>query len=232
MISVVIPTLNEEESIASCIEIIKKTFAEHNLEGEIIVSDVSSDNTPKIAEKHGAKVIRPVQVGYGHECIVGIEQAKGEHILLGDGDGTYDFSEMPKFIELLEKGADIVIGNRFGGKMERGSMPPLHRYIGNPLLSAIFRTIYKVKLSDIQCGMRAFKRGAYKKMHLETTGFELVTEMLIEAVKNEMKIEEVPINYHRRSGGKSKLKSLRDGWRNVKVMFGRRKNAPLKTQRR
>jgi len=148
-VSVVIPTKNEEETIGECIRKIKRVFNEDHIDGEIIVADNSTDKTPQIAKFLGVKVVVPDRLGYGYAYQFGFKQATGDYIVMGDGDGTYDFAEIPKFIEpLMKKEADLVIGSRFKGRIEKGAMPWLHRYIGNPILTMFLNLFFKAGVSD------------------------------------------------------------------------------------
>ncbi|MCM8788007.1 MAG: glycosyltransferase family 2 protein, partial [Candidatus Omnitrophica bacterium] len=218
-LSVVLPCLNEEKTIGICIDKIKKVFLKENISGEIIVVDNgSSDSSREIALKSGAKVFIEEKKGYGAAYIRGLSQAKGKYIIIGDSDDTYDFYEIPKFLKPLKDGYDFVIGSRFKGQIKKGAMSWSHRYIGNPILSGLCRLLFRTKLSDIHCGMRAFTLDAYKKMQLMTTGMEFATEMVVSALVNNLKIYEVPISYHPRVG-ESKLRSLADAWRHIRFML-------------
>jgi len=218
-VTVIIPTLNEEKTIATCIQKIKKVFKEYNIKGEIIVSDSSTDKTPQIAKKLGAKVVHPDRRGYGYAYIYAFKHAKGKYIIMGDGDNTYDFLEIPKLLKPLKNGeADLVIGSRLKGKVMPGAMPWLHRYIGNPLLTGILNLFFKIRVSDAHCGFRAIKKDALQKLNLKTSGMEFASEMLIEAKRKNLKISEVPIVYYPRQG-QSKLRSFKDGWRHLKYML-------------
>jgi len=217
-VSVVIPTLDEEDSIGICIEKIKKIF-EGKIRGEIIVADNSVDRTAEIASSKGAKVVTPDKRGYGYAYLYAFKYAKGKHIVIGDGDNTYDFSEIPKLLEPLENGAaDIVMGSRFKGEIKKGAMPWLHRYIGNPVLTGFLNLFFNAGISDAHCGFRALKKEALERMNLKSSGMEFASEMVIEAVRQKMRIEEVPITYYPR-GGESKLSSFSDGWRHLKYML-------------
>lgn len=218
-VSVILPSLNEEKSIGTCIRKIKKVFKEHGINGEIIVSDNSTDKTPDIARSLGAKVVTPDKKGYGYAYLYAFKYASGKYIVIGDADNTYDFLEIPKLLEPLQKGeADIVIGSRFKGEIKKGAMPWLHRYIGNPLLTYFLNMLFKAGVSDAHSGFRAFTKNALKKMKLRCYGMEFASEMIIEAVRRGLKIKEVPITYYPREG-KSKLCSFRDGWRHLKFML-------------
>jgi glycosyltransferase involved in cell wall biosynthesis len=218
-VSVVMPAMNEEGTIGWCIEKIRKVFDDYQLDGEIIVADNSTDKTPEIARSLGATVITPKNRGYGNAYLTGLSHANGNYIVMGDADGTYDFSELKKFLDPLMHGdADLVMGNRFGGIIYKGAMPKLHQYIGNPLLTKILSGLFKIKISDAHCGMRSFTKDAYQKMNVRTGGMEFASEMIVEAARKNLRIREVPINYYPRSAP-SKLHSFRDGWRHVRFMM-------------
>ena len=217
-LSVILPCRNEEAALGSCITQIKKTIKRHNINAEIIVSDSSTDSSPKIAKQHKVKLIRHNKEGYGIACLEGFKHTKGKYIFIADADGSYDFNEIPKFLNQLKDGHDLIIGNRFKGKIEKKAMPFHHRYIGNPALSFILRIFFKTKVHDIHSGMRAISQKVLKKLNLKTTGMEFASEMIIQAAKKNIKIKEVPINYYRRLGT-SKLKSFSDGWRHLKFML-------------
>jgi len=218
-VSVVMPCLNEEEMIGICIEKAKKAFKEHGIKGEIVVSDNGSkDKSVEIALNSGARVVHQPLKGYGNAYMKGIKSAKGKYIVMGDADNTYDFSEIHKFIEPLKKGADMVMGSRLKGKIHKGAMPFLHRYIGNPVLSGILELMFKAKVSDAHCGMRSFKREVFDKLCLKTPGMEFASEMIIKAAKARLKIVDIPITYYPREG-ESKLRTFRDGWRHLRFML-------------
>ena len=158
------------------------------------------------------------QKGYGAAYLRGLEEARGKFIVIADSDNTYDFYEMPKFIAKLKEGYDFVIGSRFKGKMKKGAMSWTHRYIGNPILSAMTRLFFNNRLSDIHCGMRAFTREAFRKMELKSLGMEFATEMVVAALKNNLKVAEVSIDYYPRKG-ESKLKPIPDAWRHIRFML-------------
>lgn len=215
-ISVILPCRNESQAIRKCIQTINTTLKNHSY--EIIVSDSSTDGSDKIAQKLGAKVIKHDKVGYGIALREGIVKANGKYVFMADADMTYDFSEIPKFIHYLEQGYDFVIGNCFSGRMHKNAMPFLNRYIGNPILSAIQRVFFGNNIKDSHCGMRAFTKKAYDSLNLNTTGMEFASEMIVKAVKKNLKIKQIPIAYHPRIG-ESKLNPFLDGWRHIRFML-------------
>ncbi|MCK4491519.1 MAG: glycosyltransferase family 2 protein [Candidatus Altiarchaeales archaeon] len=221
-ISVVIPALNEEDVIESTInEIPIKELRDIGFDVEIIVVDNNStDNTADIVRKVGAKVVREPEKGYGNAYLRGLNESTGDIIVMGDADGTYPFKEIPKFVrKITEEGADFVMGSRLKGKIHEGAMRPLHRYIGNPLLTGILNLLFRAGISDAHCGMRAFTREALKKMNLKTEGMEFASEMVIEASRKKLNIKEIPIDYFPRKGGEAKLHSFQDGWRHLRFMI-------------
>jgi len=218
-ISIVMPCLNEAETVGACIMKAKQALKKMDENGEIIVADNgSTDGSDLIAESLGAKVVRQPVKGYGSACRAGIEAAQGKYIVCADSDDTYDLSEIPSFIKPLNNGFDLVMGTRLKGKIVKGAMPWLHRYIGNPLLTGILNILFKAGVSDAHCGMRAVTSDAYEKMRLSTTGMEFASEMVIKAAKLKLKLAEVPITYYPRKGN-SKLHPFRDGWRHLKFML-------------
>lgn len=218
-VSVVIPAMNEEDSIGICIEKVNQVFSEYNIDGEVVVADNSTDRTPEIARSLGAKVVTPDTKGYGAAYMYGFEHASGDYIVIGDADNTYDFLEIMKFIEPLRKGeADFVMGTRLKGEIKKGAMPPLHQHIGNPGLTWILNKLFKSGISDSHCGMRAITKDALGKLNLNTRGMEFASEMIIEATRKKLRIAEVPITYYPREG-ESKLSSFSDGWRHLRFMM-------------
>ena len=218
-VSVILPCLDEEKTIGSCISKAREALDKEGLRGEIIVVDNGSqDRSGEIAASLGARVIREEQRGYGAAYLRGLKDAQGQYFIIGDSDGTYDFYEIPKFMKLLREGYDFVIGSRFKGQIKKGAMPWPHRYIGNPLLSGMCRLFFRTKLSDIHCGIRAFNRRAYEKMRLRTKGMEFATEMAVAALQNNLRISEVGVSYYPRLG-KSKLNPWFDAWRHIRFML-------------
>jgi glycosyltransferase involved in cell wall biosynthesis len=217
-LSIVMPSMNEEETIRICMEKAQSIIKKYGIEGEIIVVDNSSDRTPEIAASMGARVISRIK-GYGNAYLKGLAEAKGDYIVISDADNTYDLLELEKFLDPLMSGeADFVIGTRIKGTIKKGAMPWLHQYIGNPLLTGMLNFLFKTEISDAHCGMRAFTKGALEKMNLKTHGMELASEMVIEAARSGLKIKEVPITYYSRRSP-SKLRSFHDGWRHVRFMM-------------
>jgi len=218
-VSLVIPAMDEEEAIGECIRRAMDVFDEMGIEGEVIVADSSSDSTPKVALSLGAVVVKPEKLGYGNAYLAGFARARGEYIVMMDGDLTYDPREMDEFIKLLERGeADLVMGTRLKGTIEEGAMPALHRYVGNPLLTRILNLLFGAGISDSHCGMRAISREALDGLHLRAGGMEFASEMVIEASRKKLRIREVPITYSPRKGA-SKLRSFSDGWRHLRFMM-------------
>ena len=217
-ISVILPCRNEEEGIGICIESIEQVFEENVINGEIIVSDSSTDNSVGIAGKYNVKIVKHDKEGYGIAYLEGLKAAEGNHIFMADADGTYDFRQIPEFLKYLNQGFDFVIGNRFKGEIETGAMPWLHRHVGNPILSFLFRVFFKSKLRDIHCGMRAITKKGLDRLNLRTTGMEFASEMVTKAIKRKLKTKELPINYYVRRG-ESKLRSFADGWRHLRFML-------------
>ena len=217
-ISIILPALNEEATIGICIRGIQESFIANHISGEIIVADSSSDNTRAIAYSLGALVIHPDKFGYGNAYLEGFKHSKNEIIVMMDSDGTYNPSEILKLVEPLKTGIDLVIGSRFKGKIYPGAMAPLHRYIGNPLLTLVLNLVFHTRFSDAHSGFRAITREALDKLHLKTGGMEFASEMLVMASKKGLKIEEVPITYSPRKTP-SNLHSFADGWRHLRFIL-------------
>ena len=189
------PCLNEEETLGTCIEKAKTTLDTLGINGEVVIADNgSTDNSVAIAERLGARVVHQSIRGYGAAYLAGFASAKGQYIIMGDSDDTYDFTDLERFITPLQNGYDFVIGNRFKGEILPGAMPWARRYIGNPILSGMLRILFGTYISDSHCGMRSFTADADKRMGLQTTGMEFASEMVIKAVQTNLKILEIP--YH------------------------------------
>lgn len=218
-ISVVIPCLNEEETIGECIKKALGGFEKAGILGEVVVVDNgSTDRSKEIAESLGARVVREEKKGYGNALRRGFEEAMGRYILMGDADNTYDFTEVGSFVAPLRNGTDLVMGSRLKGNILPGAMPWANRWIGNPILSGMLRFLFKTSVSDSHCGMRAFSKDAYKKMELKSPGMELASEIVIKASRKGMRISEIPITYYPRKG-ESKLNPVRDAWRHTRFML-------------
>lgn len=224
-LSVVIPCLNEEDTIAECVERAWRGLAACGVEGEVIVADNGSgDRSIALAEGAGARVVRVAEKGYGAALQGGIEAAEGRFVLMGDGDASYDFEELPRFLKPLRDGADLVQGCRLprgGGQVEPGAMPWLHRWIGNPALTALARLFFRTPICDVYCGLRGFSKQAYGKWKLQSTGMEFATEMIIKASMENDRIAEVPITLHRdgRKQHGPHLRTFRDGWRTLRLFL-------------
>jgi glycosyltransferase involved in cell wall biosynthesis len=218
-VSVVIPCLNEELTIGKCVRQAVVTLKKLHYRGEVIVVDNNSqDRSGEIARKNGALVYSEKRRGYGSAYIRGLNEARGKYLIIADGDGTYNFSDMGRFIKLIENGYDYVNGSRLKGKILKNAMPWHHQYIGVPFLTWLLNFLFKTHVSDAHCGMRALTKAAFKKMDLRTLGMEFASEMIIKAGDLNLKIAEVPITYYPRLG-KSKLNSFRDGWRHIRFML-------------
>lgn len=217
-VSVVLPCQNEEAALGLCLEEISEVFHVHGIRGEIIVSDSSCDRSPEIARAFGARVVKHDQNGYGRAYLEAFKHVRGDIIFCADPDGSYEFTEIPRFIDQLKNGADLVLGNRFGGTMATHAMPWLHRVIGRPLFSNIFWLFYRRTIPDIHNGMRAFRRHTLDTLALQSSGMELASEMLVAATRNKLKIAILPINYRTRLG-KSKLRTFTDGLRHLRYLL-------------
>jgi glycosyltransferase involved in cell wall biosynthesis len=219
LLSVVMPCLNEEEAIGVCIEKIQKTFAQANINGEIIVCDNgSTDNSVVIAKNVGARVVHQPKRGYGHAYLTGFASARGLYLIMGDADDTYDFGLIPEFLDkLINEGSDFVTGSRY---LKGGSkpIPFLHRCFGNPLLTALLNKLFGTAYTDVYCGLRGFSRQAYDRIQPVSPGMEFNLELAINAGLAGLKISEVPIQLHPRKGT-SKLRTFRDGWRSLRMML-------------
>jgi len=220
-LSVVMPCLNEAETLAICIEKAKVFFEEYDVQGEIIIADNgSTDGSQSIAKKHGACVVNVIEKGYGNALIGGINAAKGQYIIMGDADDSYDFSKLELFLEKLREGYDLVMGNRFRGGIKKDAMPPLHKYLGNPVLSGIGKLFFNSPIGDFHCGLRGFKRESILCLDLHTTGMEFASEMVVKATLHKLRIAEVPTILHK--DGRSRpphLRSWRDGWRHLRFLL-------------
>jgi len=220
-ISVVIPCLNEEKTIKECVQEAFKGIEQSKYDGEVIVSDNgSTDESKKIAIEHGARVVETPIKGYGSAIINGINNSKGDFVIVGDADMTYNFLDISKFVDKLENDADLVIGNRFKGGIEKGAMPFLNKYLGNPFLSMIARLFFRIDIGDFHCGLRAVKKTVYNRLNLKSTGMEFASEMILKAALLKFKIVEIPTVLRRSPYNRvPHLKPLRDGLRHLYLIF-------------
>ena len=220
-VSVVMPCLNEAETLETCIRKAQHAMAEALIAGEVIVADNGSmDGSVEIAERLGARVARISAKGYGNALMGGIAAAAGKFIIMGDADDSYDFGDIPKFVTQLRTGAQLVMGNRFQGGIKPGAMPPLHQYFGNPALTRIGRLFFGSPVHDFYCGLRGFRKDAYQTLGLRTTGMEFATEMVVKATLLKLRIEEVPTTLS--PDGRSRpphLRTWRDGWRTLRFFL-------------
>jgi glycosyltransferase involved in cell wall biosynthesis len=217
-VSVVIPCLNEAENIEHCVLAAQAALDRMDVAGEVVVADNDSeDDSATLARRAGARVIVERRRGYGSAYLAGFAASRGKYIVMADADLTYDFEEIPHFVDELEQGAELVMGDRMDN-IQPGAMPWLHRYIGNPLLSGLLNFFFRTGVSDAHCGMRALRRDVLPRLDLRTTGMEFASEMVIRASKENLRIAEFPIEYHPR-GGESKLSSFRDGWRHLRFLL-------------
>jgi glycosyltransferase involved in cell wall biosynthesis len=218
LVSVVIPCLNEAENIEACVSAALEAIVRMGVHGEVVVADNDSeDDSARLAEQAGARVIVERRRGYGSAYLAGFEASRGRYIVMADADLTYDFGEIPRFVAALEEGAEMVIGDRMDN-IQPGAMPWLHQYVGNPILTGLLNLFFRTGISDAHCGMRALRRDVLARLDLRTTGMEFASEMVIRASKENLKISEFPIVYHPR-GGESKLSSFRDGWRHLRFLL-------------
>ncbi|MFI5350081.1 MAG: glycosyltransferase family 2 protein [Elusimicrobiota bacterium] len=220
-LSIVIPALNEERTIAHCVEKARKAIAALAVAGEIVVADNgSTDRTRETAEKLGARVVPVEGKGYGKALRGGFSAAKGKYLLMADADGSYDFEQAPRYVEKLRLGQDFVVGNRFKGAIEPGAMPFLNRYLGTPVLTAVMNLLFRTGLGDMNCGMRGLTKAAFERMGLKADGMEFATEMIVKASLLGMKIAEVPCDLHKDLRDRPPhLRRWRDGWRHLRFML-------------
>jgi glycosyltransferase involved in cell wall biosynthesis len=218
LVSVVIPCLNEAQSIEACVTSARRALEENEYPGEVVVVDNgSSDGSAELASAAGARVVHEPRRGYGSAYMAGFAAARGRYLIMADADLTYDFADIPRFVEKFEEGAEFVIGDRMDN-IQPGAMPWLHRYVGNPVLSGILNLFFRTGVKDAHCGMRAVRRDQIPVLDLRATGMEFASEMVIRAAKEDLRIEQLPIHYHPRHGD-SKLSSFRDGWRHLRFLL-------------
>jgi hypothetical protein len=221
LVSAIIPCLNEERTLGTCIRKALDAFARRGIAGEVVVGDNgSTDQSVAIAEGLSARVVHQPLRGYGAAISAAAAVARGKYLIMADADESYDWSQLDDFIDALEDGAELVMGNRFAGGIEDGAMPPLHRYFGNPILSAVARSLHRSPIRDFHCGMRAFSREAFGKMGARSPGMEFASEMVINAHRAGLDIREVPIKlYPDKRGRPPHLRSFRDGWRHLRLII-------------
>jgi hypothetical protein len=220
-LTVVMPCLNEAETVATCVRKAIGFLAESGISGEVLIADNgSTDGSQQLAEAEGARVVNVKEKGYGNALMSGIVAAEGKYIIMGDSDDSYDFTNLMPFVEELRKGADLVMGNRFKGGIEPGAMPPLHRYLGNPVLSFIGRLFFRSHIGDFHCGLRGFSRDAVLALNLQATGMEFASELVVKATLAKQHITEVPTTLSK--DGRSRpphLHTWRDGWRHLRFLL-------------
>jgi len=220
-LTILMPCLNEAETIETCVRKARRYLAERGIAGEVLVADNgSTDSSRSLAERAGARVVTVAERGYGNALLGGIQAAHGRFVIMGDADDSYDFLGLDPFVERLRAGCQLVMGNRFAGGIERGAMPPLHRYFGNPLLSFIGRLFFGSRCGDFYCGLRGFDRDAVLGLDLRTTGMEFALEMVVKATLAGLRIEEVPTTLS--PDGRTtapKLRTWRDGWRSLRFFL-------------
>lgn len=219
LVSIVMPCLNEEATVGICVSKARRWLDAAGVNGEVIVVDNgSTDASVPIAVGAGARVVREEERGYGSAYRRGFAEARGEYIVMGDSDDTYDFSDLSQLLEPLEQGYDMVVANRFRGGLEPEAMPWTHRYLGTPVINLLIRLFSGVRIGDSQSGLRAFRRTASATMRLRSAGMELASEMLVRAARSGMRITEVPTRYYARQAP-SKLNTVRDGWRHLRFLL-------------
>ena len=220
-LSIVMPCLNEAETLAVCIDKARGYLDRSGVVGEVVIADNgSTDGSQDIARAHGARVVDVPAKGYGSALMGGIEAAHGEYVIMGDADDSYDFSNLDPFVERLRAGDQLVMGNRFKGGIAEGAMPPLHKYLGNPVLTWIGRVLFRSPVGDFHCGLRGFNRKAILDLHLQTTGMEFASEVVVKSTLGGLRVSEVPTTLDK--DGRSRpphLRSWRDGWRHLRFLL-------------
>lgn len=220
-LTVVMPCLNEAETVETCVRKALACMREHGIDGEVVIADNgSTDGSQQLARDAGARVVHVQEKGYGNALMGGIRAARGRYVIMGDADDSYDFTALMPFVEQLRDGADLVMGNRFKGGIAPGAMPPLHRYLGNPVLSFIGRLFFSSKIGDFHCGLRGFRRDSILRLGLQTGGMEFASEMVVKATLHGLDVREVPTTLS--PDGRSRpphLRSWRDGWRHLRFLL-------------
>jgi glycosyltransferase involved in cell wall biosynthesis len=220
-LSVVMPCLNEAATVGACVKKAMEALELHGIRGEVIVADNgSTDGSQQIAREFGARVVPVEKRGYGSALQSGIAAAHGEFVLMGDADDTYDFAQLNEFVAKLREGYDLVMGNRFRGKIMPGAMPPLHRYLGNPVLTGLGRLFFKSPVGDFHCGLRAFRKDAIERLGLRTLGMEFASEMVVKATAFRLRVAEIPTTLAPdRRDRAPHLRTWRDGWRHLRFLL-------------
>lgn len=220
-LTILMPCLNEAETLETCIRKAHTYLAESGVMGEVLIADNgSTDGSQEIARSCGARVVDVDEKGYGAALIGGTKAARGTYVIMGDADDSYDFLHLQPFVDKLREGYDLVMGNRFAGGIEDGAMPPLHKYLGNPVLSGIGRLFYNSSIGDFHCGLRGYNRASILQLDLRTTGMEYASEMVVQAELHHLRIAEVPTTL--KKDGRSRpphLRSWHDGWRHLKFLL-------------
>jgi glycosyltransferase involved in cell wall biosynthesis len=221
VVSVVMPCLNEAETVARCVTSAREAIDRAGLAGEVVVADNgSTDGSQRLAAQAGARVVPVAEKGYGAALLGGIAASRGKYVVMGDADDSYDFGTVPLFVAELAKGRDLVMGSRMRGRIEKGAMPFLHRWLGNPVLTGLGRLLFRVPVSDFHCGLRAFRRDLPDRLGLRTTGMEFATEMVVKAGLFGVPLAEIPVTL--RPDGRSRpphLRTWRDGWRHLRFLL-------------
>src|SRR6202451_1037868 len=222
------PCLNEAETVATCVTKALKCLADSGVSGEVVLADNgSTDGSQQLAPDAGARVVPISEKGYGNALMGGIIAARGKYIIMGDADDSYDFTNLMPFVAELRNGADLVMGNRFAGGIAPGAMPPLHRYLGNPVLSFIGRLFFRSKIGDFHCGLRGFNRDSVMALNLQATGMEFASELVVKASLYGQRVTEVPTTLAK--DGRSRpphLHTWRDGWGDLRVLVPVRPRRP------
>lgn len=220
-LTILMPCLNEAETLAVCIRKARTFLEENHVDGEVLISDNgSTDGSREIAAAEGARVVMTPERGYGSALIYGTKAARGTYVIMGDADDSYDFLHLMPFLEKLREGYELVMGDRFAGGIEKGAMPFSHQYIGNPVLSFLGRLFYKSDIRDFHCGLRGYDREAFLRLDLRTTGMEYASEMVVMAQLHHLKITEVPTTLKKDGrSGRPHLRSIRDGLRHLKFLL-------------
>ena len=220
-LSILMPCLNEAETLAICIKKAQKALEDLNVNGEVVIADNgSTDGSPEIAASLGARVVQVAEKGYGSALLGGIKAARGKYIIMGDADDSYDFTNLGPFLEKLRAGYELVMGNRFKGGIAPRAMPPLHRYLGNPVLTSMGRLFFRSPCGDFHCGLRGFSKAAIQRLDLRTTGMEFASETVVKASLHGLRITEVPTTLS--VDGRSRpphLNTWRDGWRHLRFLL-------------